>query len=157
MTTSHDDFASEVVSSRMLAQLRVHVGEEIVRVETDVLTKIDKLTQSKEGIGRQNPLAMWACLWILIISYKEHMVFLKGVMGFGNNKFYNLNQHIYNMLTSTYAALYKTTSPLTLDWRSKEVADMMGNDVHLINLLCNIKTEMFWLRAYCQTPLFHES
>lgn len=54
------------------------------------------------------------------------------------------------MLTSTYAALYKTTSPLTLDWRSKEVANMMGNDPHLINLFCNIKTEMFWFRRYSE-------
>jgi hypothetical protein len=131
----------------MLVQLRVQVGEAIIRVEADVLTQIDKLTQSKEGIGRQNPLAVWACLWILILSYKEHMVYLKVVTSFDSNKAYNLNQHIYNMLTSIYAALYKTTSPLTLDWRSKEVADMMWNDVHLIKLFCNIKTEMFWFRT----------
>lgn len=52
------------------------------------------------------------------------------------------------MLTSTYAALYKTTSPLTLDWRSNEVAAMMGNDTQLIKLFCNIKTEMFWFRMF---------
>ena len=45
-----------------------------------------------------------------------------------------------------YAALYKTTSPLTLDWRSKDVAAMLGNDADLIKLFCNIKTEMFWFR-----------
>jgi hypothetical protein len=50
------------------------------------------------------------------------------------------------MLTSTYAALYKTTSPLTLDWRSEEVASMMGHDSNLVSLFCNIKTEMFWFR-----------
>ncbi|PMD63516.1 uncharacterized protein K444DRAFT_322443 [Hyaloscypha bicolor E] len=51
------------------------------------------------------------------------------------------------MLTSIYAALYKTTSPLTLDWRSNEVAVMLGNDSQIINLFCNIKTEMFWFHA----------
>jgi hypothetical protein len=65
-----------------------------------------------------------------------------------SEKIYSLNQHLYNMLTSTYAALYKTTSPLTFDWRKEEVAFMLGNDAHLINLFCSIKTEMFWFRKY---------
>jgi hypothetical protein len=61
------------------------------------------------------------------------------------------------MLTSTYAALYKTTSPLTLDWRSKEVAQMMGNDPQLIRLFCNIKTEMFWFRGCSLSPEMKKS
>lgn len=153
------------VSSTIRVQLRLPICKEILAIEADVLTEIDRMIQRKGGIGRQNPLAIWASLWILILSYKEHMVYTKAwsdQLGLGNfgfsswikdkltlaefEKLYNLNHHIYNMLTSTYAALYKTTSPLTLDWRSKEVADMMGNDAHLINLFCNIKTEMFWFR-----------
>jgi hypothetical protein len=147
--TSHQ---SQYVSSTMYYQLRLKVAQVLFRVEADILSKVDKIVHSKDGIGRQNPLATWACLWSLILSYKAHMVFLKAARHFGNNgKIYGLNQHMYNMLTSTYAALYKTTSPLTLDWRSKEVAGMMGNDAHLISLFCNIKTEMFWFRAYFPT------
>jgi hypothetical protein len=70
---------------------------------------------------------------------------------------YNLNQHLYNMLTSIYAALYKTTSPLTLDWRSKEVAAMLGNDADLITLFCNIKTEMFWFREYTPSSPYNQN
>ena len=62
------------------------------------------------------------------------------------DQLYNLTQHIYNNLTSIYAALYKTTSPLTLDWRTQEVSDMLGNDQQLIKRFCDIKTEMMWFR-----------
>lgn len=51
------------------------------------------------------------------------------------------------MLTSIYATLYRTTSPLTFDWRQNEIAELVGNDLELIRLFCNIKTEMFWLQA----------
>jgi len=57
-----------------------------------------------------------------------------------------LIRHMYNMLTSVYAALYKTTSILTFDWRSKEVSEMLGHDGKLIQAFCDIKTEMFWFR-----------
>jgi hypothetical protein len=63
-------------------------------------------------------------------------------------KLYNLTTHMFNTLTSIYAALYKTTSPLTLDWRTEEVAEMLGKDEHLIQRFCNVKTEMFWFRKY---------
>jgi hypothetical protein len=59
------------------------------------------------------------------------------------------------MLTSIYAALFKATSPLTLDWRSKEVASMLGNDAQLIELFCSIKTEIFWFRTYFEQPILY--
>ena len=59
---------------------------------------------------------------------------------------YYLARHIYNTLTAIYSALYRTTSPLTLDWREEEVARLLGNDPVLIKSFCNIKTELFWFR-----------
>jgi hypothetical protein len=61
---------------------------------------------------------------------------------------HSLTSHMYNALTSVYAALYRTTSPLTLDWRTEEVSKMLGGDAELIKLFSNIKTEMFWFRMY---------
>jgi hypothetical protein len=55
-----------------------------------------------------------------------------------------LTRHIYQTLTSIYASVFKTTSPLTLDWRTMEVSEMLGRDTELIRLFCDIKTEMFW-------------
>lgn len=61
---------------------------------------------------------------------------------------YELSRHIYNTLTSIYATIYRTTSPLTFDWRRNEVAEMLGHNQQLIGLFCNIKTEMFWFRKF---------
>jgi hypothetical protein len=57
---------------------------------------------------------------------------------------YALNRHIYQTLTSMYASIFKTTSPLNLDWRTSEVAKLLGNDADLIRLFSDMKTEMFW-------------
>ena len=59
---------------------------------------------------------------------------------------YSLGRHLYNAITSIYSALYKTTTPLTFDWRKEEISKMLGRDSELIKSFCNIKTEMFWLR-----------
>ncbi|KAN0116972.1 hypothetical protein V8E51_002949 [Hyaloscypha variabilis] len=140
---------SELVSNFMWLQLRLPICIAIKETEAYVLAEADKLMNNKIGIGRENPLAAWAVLWILIFAYKEHMIFRKGCCDdFESETIYSLSQHLYNMLTSMYAALYKTTSPLTLDWRSKEVAAMLGNDADLITLFCNIKTEMFWFQSH---------
>jgi len=59
---------------------------------------------------------------------------------------FNLTRLVYNNLTSIYNAVFKTTSPLTLDWRSEEISKLLGNDTELICLFCNVKTEIFWFR-----------
>jgi len=169
MKSTLDDEEGDIVSTTIWLQIRLPIGKEIKVTEREVLTEIDKITQSKEGIGRQNPLATWAALWLLVLAYKEYMIFCKAwPQGSGKHpqdfknaleltdtegdKIYSLNEHLYNMLTSIYAALYKATSPLTLDWRSKEVESMLGNDAQLIELFCNIKTEIFWFRMYFEWP-----
>ncbi|KAE9376545.1 hypothetical protein N431DRAFT_501388 [Stipitochalara longipes BDJ] len=142
---------SELVSNFIWLQIRLPICMAIRATETYVLAETDKLVEKKIGIGRENPLAAWAILWILILAYKELMIFRKGCCrddDTGSERIYLLSQHLYNMLTSMYAALYKTTSPLTLDWRSKDIAAMLGNDASLITLFCNIKTEMFWFQAH---------
>ena len=64
-------------SSIIHLQLKPIVSEAIDDLEKAVLSKIDGLVQGTISIGRQNPLALWACLWILILSYKEHMIHTK--------------------------------------------------------------------------------
>jgi len=58
-------------------QLRIIVSKAIIGLEVEILSRIDKLVYGCENIGRQNPLAIWVCLWILILSYKEHMILRK--------------------------------------------------------------------------------
>lgn len=63
---------------------------------------------------------------------------------------HNLARHLYNTLTAIYSALYRTTSPLTLDWRTDEISELLDKDPDLIRLFCDIKTEMYWFRMFSQ-------
>jgi hypothetical protein len=132
-------------------QIKWKIAKEIVLLEAEILSEIDKLVYSFDRTGRDKPLALWVCLWTLILCYKSHIVYHRAaiqglVHPLEERRLYELTRHIFNTLTSIYAALYKTTSPLTLDWRTKEVSDLLGNDQELIGLFCDIKTEMFWFR-----------
>jgi hypothetical protein len=68
---------ADFVSDTIYMQLRLPICKEIKETETRVLVEVDRLIQSKVGIGRQNPLATWAALWGLLLVYKEHMVHRK--------------------------------------------------------------------------------
>jgi hypothetical protein len=75
--TNDGDGDGDIVSTYIWLQLRLPIGKAIKATETDVLTEVDKMIQSKAGIGRQNPLATWAALWVLVLSYKGYMIFCK--------------------------------------------------------------------------------
>lgn len=67
----------DFVSDTIWLQLCLPICRAIKASETCVLAEVDKLIQSKTGIGRQNPLATWTALWGLLLTYKEHMVLCK--------------------------------------------------------------------------------
>jgi hypothetical protein len=132
-------------------QFKWLISRQIVQPEAEILSEIDRLVSSSDKIGRDKPIAFWVCLWTMLLSYKNHILYHKaGLYTHSDLAFaeeqqvYELCRHIFNNLISIYSALYKTTSPLALDWRTEEVSEMLGNDAELIRLFCDIKTEMFW-------------
>ena len=154
----------ELASTATYLQLRLVAARAIIQLEAEVLANIDKFAFGSETIGRRYPLATWLCLWVLLLSYKDHMVYMKALSPEvrGNDAQYTwttdfpeaeirsayaLTCHLYNAVTSIFAALYKTTSPLTLDWRTGEVAAMLGHDSDLIKSFSNVKTEIYWFRT----------
>jgi hypothetical protein len=157
----------ERASTATYLQLRLVAARAIIQLEAEVLANIDKFAFGSGTIGRRNPLAIWLCLWVLLLSYKDHMVYMKALSpeGRGNDaqyttdfleaeirSLYALTCHLYNAITSIFAALYKTTSPLTLDWRTGEVAAMLGHDSDLIKSFSNVKTEIYWFRTSIHFP-----
>jgi len=144
-----------IASNGSLIQVKAIVSKEIARLEISILTEIYKLVYSSNNIGKEKPLALWVCLWTLILSYKSHVDYSKA--GSRNptlissireeTEAYELSRHLCNTLTSIYSTIYRTTSPLTFDWRRDEVAELLGHNQNLIRLFCNIKTEMFWFRG----------
>jgi hypothetical protein len=162
MKHTEDSVEAEFASWAMQSQIQNLVIKEAVELEAEALSELERLLYSSQSIGSQNPIAIWVCLWLLLLYYKSHLDFIWSVYG-GRYKqkfissldnlhfsvtdpIYSLGRHLYNAITSIYSALYKTTTPLTFDWRKEEISKMLGRDSELIKSFCNIKTEMFWLR-----------
>ncbi|KAH8744021.1 hypothetical protein F5882DRAFT_423713 [Hyaloscypha sp. PMI_1271] len=133
----------------MQSQIHNLVRKEAMKLEAEVLSELERILYSSQSIGSQNPIAIWVCLWLLLLYYKSHLTFIWGHGGRASvtDPIYSLGRHLYNAITSIYSALYKTTTPLTFDWRKEEISKMLGRDSELIKSFCNIKTEMFWLHA----------
>jgi hypothetical protein len=140
-------------------QLKVSIGKEITNCELEILSQIDTLVFSPpNNIGRRNPLALWVVLSFLILGYQSHMFILGHCSKILSPwiaeraplapKYY-LMRHMYNALTSVYNALFKATPPLTLDWRTEEIFELLGRDRELVGLFNDIKTEFLWFREYC--------
>ena len=175
MKHTKDSVETEFASWPMQAQIQNLVTKEAVKLEAEALSELERLLYSSQSIGSQNPIAIWVCLWLLLLYYKSHLdtvwSFHGGrASGRYKQKFisslddlhfsvtdpiYTLGRHLYNAITSIYSALYKTTTPLTFDWRKEEISEMLGRDSELIKSFCNIKTEMFWLRmsSFLNWPL----
>jgi hypothetical protein len=66
---------TKFVPSWINFQLRHRLCTAINDLEYQILKKMDQLLYGSQGIGRQNPLATWICLWILLLAYKDQMLF----------------------------------------------------------------------------------
>jgi hypothetical protein len=119
---------------------------------------------------------IWVCLRVLILHYQSVMPWARVIWYFrtmtlrvrwtalldwmGESEtdcnypvfqpLHNLARHLYNTLTAIYSALYRTTSPLTLDWRTDEISELLDKDPDLIRLFCDIKMDMYWFRRFFQ-------
>jgi hypothetical protein len=63
-------------SSWSKMQLRLFIAKEVTSLEAQILAKLDQIVYRAGGIGRENPLAVWVCLWMLILTYRSHFPFL---------------------------------------------------------------------------------
>lgn len=70
----------ELASFTMTAQIRLLVCKELRSVETQVFSALDNLVYDQVNIGRENPLAVWACLWTLLFIYKDHMIYTRSTL-----------------------------------------------------------------------------
>jgi len=171
---TEDSVETEFAAWAMQSQIHNLVRKEAMKLEAEVLSELERILYSSQSIGSQNPIAIWVCLWLLLLYYKSHLTFIWGHGGRASGRcqqnlvsspddlhfsvtdpIYSLGRHLYNAITSIYSALYKTTTPLTFDWRKEEISKMLGRDSELIKSFCNIKTEMFWLRmsSFLNWPL----
>ena len=72
LESQQDEFACTAIG----AQLRRMIAKQLVQVEVQLLSKVENLVCKAENVGRQNPIAVWVLLWILIFSYRDHMIYI---------------------------------------------------------------------------------
>jgi hypothetical protein len=73
---SPESLQHEFPSTAIVAQIRRIIAKELVQVEVQLLSKVENLVCRAENVSRQNPIAVWILLWILIFSYRDHMMHL---------------------------------------------------------------------------------
>ena len=56
---------------------------------------------------------------------------------------------MYHILTSVYAALFRASTPLYLDWREGSNMELLGNSEVLKGAFIALRTEVEW---FCKFP-----
>lgn len=56
---------------------------------------------------------------------------------------------MYHILTSVYAALFRASTPLYLDWRVRSNMELLGNSDELKLAFIALRTEVEW---FCKSP-----
>jgi hypothetical protein len=60
----------------MVVALDDRIRKALVEVEAEVLFEFERIIFGVGGIGKQNPLAVWVCLWLLILHYNSMMAWV---------------------------------------------------------------------------------
>lgn len=77
-----------------------------------------------------------------LVSEDETLRGRRALIFLVHDALHGLARHMYHTLTSIYAALYKTTTPLAFDWRKEEIYELLGHNDSLVEAFNLIKTEI---------------
>ncbi len=55
-------------------------------------------------------------------------------------------KHMYHYLVSVYSALFKSTTPLYIDWRLGSNRELFGQDENLLQAFKSLRTETLYFR-----------
>ena len=136
----------EHVSKAVHVQLAALVSQGIVDLEKQILSKLQELLfTSSKGPGKSNMLPLWACLWLLILTYRR-TIEGRPVTVSKNQRGLDLAKHMYDMIVSIYSALFRPSSPLLLNWLKEDVFELFGKDYRLTHTLATLKTEYNFIR-----------
>jgi hypothetical protein len=131
-------YASQAVNK----QIAVILSQGIEVLEVDMLGQLQTLIFHSKGPGKENMLPIWACLWLLMCTYRRTILTFareeKGAL--------DLLQHMYELLISIYSGLFRPSSPLWLNFLEDEVFQLFGRDFKIVERLGTVKTEVGYIR-----------
>jgi len=146
------------ISRTVVSQLLLTIRDGICTAEITLLETLEKLIYSSKGPGAQNIIPLWTTLWTLILTYRDCMTTYK-FSQHCNTSFEHdaadsevlieASKHMYHILTSVYAALFRASTPLYLDWREGSNMELLGNSEVLKGAFIALRTEVEW---FCKFP-----
>jgi hypothetical protein len=161
MTTSSDPARTKQhISRTVVSQLLLIIKEGIRTAELTLLDNLEKLVYSTKGPGQKNMIPLWTTLWTLILTYRDCMTTYKfsqhcpTTISFEHDAadaevLIDASKHMYHILTSVYAALFRASTPLYLDWREGSNMELLGNSECLKGAFIALRTEVEW---FCESP-----
>ena len=142
------DNASRIrLSKTAVRQIALIAKKGITDTETEVLAFIDKRNQF---FGPDDRMPVWICLWSLILLYRDLLYYYHGFSlapcTIAQERDYprliEAAKHMYHALVVTYSAVFRTATPLDLDWTERQNALVLGRDQKIIGAVQSLRREM---------------
>ena len=142
--TSDDIF--EKPYSITLQQIAMSAAEGMVIAEKELLLQIQRHMLDCKGQGKEKVFPIWMCLWMLILTYRSTVAAYEDA---GSREVsYHLAQHMYNMVISIYSGLFRTSSPLWLNWFKAEMFKPIVSEFEITRRIGVVKTEVVGYSMY---------
>ena len=138
------------LSKTAARQIALTAKKGITDAETEVLTFLDKLIAGTQILETEDQMPIWICFWSLILLYRDLLYYYHGFSrapcAIAKERDYprliEAAKHMYDALTVTYAAVFRNTTPLDLDWTEEQNSLVLGRDQRIIDAVHSLRMEM---------------
>jgi hypothetical protein len=86
---------------------------------------------------------IWTFFWLLMLTYRRTMKNLAPKKR-KNNRL-ALVQHMYNMLVSVHSAVFRSSSPMGLNWLKEDVFELFGKGRSITHCMGTLQTELYYI------------
>jgi hypothetical protein len=131
------------------SQLLLIIKEGIREAEIEILEGLEPHLQGSKGPGQRNAIPLWACLWSLILMYRDRMAaynqYVPQTLAAYSEalKLTSATNHLYDIVTAHYALLFNPSTPLHLDCKLDDNFELLGRDENLRNAFDVARNEAF--------------
>jgi hypothetical protein len=133
-----------------LGQIAELAAEGMAATEKELLLQLQGHAFDSKLREKQKVFQIWISLWLLILTYHSTLSAYE-VMGVDNTPC-QLAQHMYNMIISIYSGLFRTSSPLWVNWFKAEMYKSVVSDHEITRSIGIVKTEVALYGKACNVP-----
>ena len=136
--------ALRYASKAVHKQIAVIITQGVETLERDILGQLQSIIFNQKGLGKQNELPIWICLWLLMLTYRRTISHWSSRRN--RESHLELSQHMYNMLISIYSTIFRASTPLWHNFLKADIFEKFGKDYSVTERMGVIKTEMQFTR-----------